>query len=239
MKKLFTLLLALLFLIPSASLAATDGFTVEYGDREQKRIAITIDDCYGLEYVRAALDISQENSVPFTFFVLGNVLKQDDADLWRAVATSSCEIGNHTYNHTKLSSLDDKDLYMQIMKTQASLDAVLGYHYPMQVIRPPFGSWNSTVNRVFRSLGYDHTILWDIDSTDPVVCYKHIKNGSILLFHARAKDIHCIKALLPRILEDGYELVTVSEMFGKEPVAITDEPYTFVPYSTWREQQKR
>ena len=238
MKKLFTLLLALLFLIPSASLAATDGFTVEYGDREQKRIAITIDDCYGLEHVRAALDISQEYDVPFTFFVLGNVIKQDDADLWQAVATSICEIGNHTYNHKKLSTLGDQELYTQVMKTQAALDTVLGYHYPMQVIRPPFGSWNGRVNRIFSSLGYDHTMLWDIDLTDPDDCYKHIKNGSILLFHARAKDIRCIEALLPRILEDGYELVTISEMFGKEPVAISDEPYIFVPYSTWREQQK-
>ena len=238
MKKLFTLLLALLFLVPSASLAATDGFTVQYGDREQKKIALTIDDCYGIEHVREALEISEQYDIPFTFFVLGNVLKQDDAALWQAVATSICEIGNHTYNHTRLLTLSDKDLYTQVMQTQASLDAVLGYHYPMQVIRPPFGSWNSTVNRVFRSLGYDHTTLWDIDSTDPDECYKHIKNGSILLFHARAKDIRCIETLLPLLLEDGYELVTVSEMFGKEPVAISDEPYTFVRYSDWREQQK-
>ena len=238
MKKLFALLLAILFLLPSASLAATDGFTVQNGDREQKRVAITIDDCFGLEHVKAALDISQEYGVPFTFFVLGTVLKQNDADLWQAVATSSCEIGNHTYSHTNLSDLSEKDLYTQIMKTQESLDAVLGYHYPMQVIRPPFGSWNSTVNRMFRSLGYDHTILWDIDSTDPDECYKHIKNGSILLFHARAKDIRCIEALLPRILEDGYELITVSEMFGKEPVTVSDESYTFIQYNDWRSQQK-
>ena len=238
MKKLFSLLLAFLLLVPSASLAATDSFTVQNGDREKKQIAITIDDCYGIEHVRAALQISQEYGIPFTFFVLGNVLKQEDAELWQAVATSSCEIGNHTYNHAKLSNLSDKDLYTQVMQTQASLDAVLGYHYPMQVIRPPFGSWNSTVNRVFRSLGYDHTVLWDIDSTDPEDCYKHIKNGSILLFHARAKDIRCIETLLPLILEDGYELVTVSKMLGKEPVVISDEPYAFVGYSDWRKQQK-
>ena len=225
------LLLALLFALP----AAAEDFKVFNGDREQKRIALTIDDCYGIEHVREALEISRENDIPFTFFVLGVVIKEEDAQLWQDVAQSRCEIGNHTYGHFNLTNgLDERTLYNQIMKTQASLDAVLGYHYPMQLLRPPFGSLNSGVSRMIRKTGYDHAILWDVDSTDPQECYERVKNGSILLFHARAKDIACIEALLPRLLADGYELVTVSELIGKEPVVPSEEPYTLVNYYDWK-----
>ena len=41
-----------------------------------------------------------------------------------------------------------------------------------------------------------------------------VQNGSILLYHARKKDYECLEALIPMLLEDGFEPVTVSEMFG-------------------------
>lgn len=237
MKKLSALLIAALLFAFASAHATAEEFRIYNGDRDQKRVAITIDDCYGIEHVREALEISQQNDVPFTFFVLGIVIKEKDAALWQAVAASRCEIGNHTYGHYNLLDLDKRSLYNQIMKTQAALDAVLGYHYPMQVLRPPFGNLDSDVNRVIRATGYDHAILWDVESTDPEESYAQVKNGSILLFHARAKDIACIQSILPRLLEDGYELVTVSEMIGKEPVVPSEEPYTLVNYYDWLNQQ--
>ena len=237
MKKLPVLLIALLLLTAAMLPACAEDFRIRNGDREQNRIAITIDDCYGIPHVREALTISQQYDVPFTFFVLGVVIKEDDAALWQDVAASQCEIGNHTYGHYNLTTLDEKSLYNQIMKTQSALDAVLGYHYPLQVLRPPFGALDTHVNRFIRKTGYDHAILWDIDSTDPEECYEQVKNGSILLFHAREKDIACIEALLPRLIEDGYELVTVSELIGKEPVVPSEEPYSLVNYYDWRAQQ--
>ena len=233
MKKRMIWLCSLLLIVTAALPAIAEEFRVYNGDREQKRIAITIDDCYGIAHVREALAISQRDDIPFTFFVLGVVIKEDDADLWQAIASSQCEIGNHTYGHYSLPTLDKRTLYTQIMKTQSALDAVLGYHYPMQVLRPPFGNLDSDVNRMIRATGYDHAILWDIDSTDPEECYKHVKNGSILLFHARAKDIACIETLLPLLRADGYELVTVSELIGKEPVVPSNEPYELVNYYDW------
>lgn len=37
-----------------------------------------------------------------------------------------------------------------------------------------------------------------------------VQNGSILLYHGRAKDIRCLEKLIPWLLEQGYECVTVS-----------------------------
>ncbi len=66
-----------------------------------------------------------------------------------------------------------------------------------------------------------------------------MKNGSILLFHTQAKDIRCLEELIPRLLEDGYELVTVSEMLDMPPVATSTDMYTYVYYHDWQKQQEQ
>lgn len=237
-------LLALLLLaaLSGCALAVPKDFTVRHGDRAAKRVAITIDDCFDIGCVRDALALSEQYGTPFTFFALGIELKQEDAEIWQAVAQSDCEIGNHTYGHKSLSSLSEQSIYAQLMRAQACLDEVLGYHYPMQVMRPPYGHLNTDENKhvlsMIEAVGFDHAILWDIDSTDPDECYKRVQNGSILLFHTHAKDLRCIEALLPRLLADGYELVTVSELLGKEPVVPSPEPYVYVKFAQWLEQRQ-
>ena len=243
MKAFIALAIALsLLLMSTVALAAAEDFRVRWGDREQNRIAITIDDCYNIDHVREALELSEQYDVAFTFFVLGVNIKEEDAELWRAVAESRCEIGNHTYSHKSLTDLDNIEIYKQLMRMQEALDAVLGYHYPVQVMRPPYGNLNrdgvNHVNKAIRAVGYDHAILWDIDSTDPEQCYRNVKNGSILLFHTNAKDMRCIETLLPQLIADGYELVTVSELLGMDPVVPSDEIYTYVNYYDWREQNR-
>ena len=57
--------------------------TYRFGSREEQKIAVTIDDCYHAEDVRAVLDILQANDVRATFFPIGKALKYEDAALWQ------------------------------------------------------------------------------------------------------------------------------------------------------------
>lgn len=240
MKRLFATLAALILLVPACVTladAAWDASVVKHGDRESRQIAITIDDCYRAEYVREALELSEEYGAPFTFFTLGIVLKEENASLWREVAESPCEIGSHTYTHENLSKMDDEHIYRQLMRAQEALDRTLGYHYPMRVMRPPYGNLSSRTIRFIERLGYGKPILWEIDSIDPDACFKSVQNGSILLFHANPKDIACIEALLPRLLDEGYQPVTISELLGLEDAQTSDEPYVYESYYDWLERQ--
>ncbi len=97
----------------------------------------------------------------------------------------------------------------------------------MLSFRPPYGNitdMNGSSKR-FRSavekFGYRHVVLWDVSQTDPDKAYYQVKNGSILLYHSRHKDYECMKTLIPRLLEDGYEFVTVSTLleFGKNEIS--------------------
>ena len=70
-------------------------------------------------------------------------------------------------------------------------------------------------------------VLWDVSTTDPQKAFKDTQNGSILLFHTNKEDYECLKVLIPMLLDAGYELVTVSELLGMEPVETSDELYVY------------
>jgi len=230
MKRFTALLLGLLFLF-SCAMGEGYKFTVYHGDRNDNRICITVDDCKDTQQLKLIFDLGQELGIPITFFTLGYVLLEEDAEIWRAVAESDCEIGNHGYWHDSLPEMSKSGMQNAMLRTQETLDAVLGYHYPMQVMRPPYGNVrigsgsSEPLRLALQEIGYPHAVLWDVSQTDPSKCIHDVQNGSILLFHTIKKDYECLKVLLPQLIEKGFEFVTVSEMLGLPPVEISDELY--------------
>ena len=232
MRRLLAFLLLLCLAVPAA---AEDGmkFAVRNGSREEPRIAITIDDCYDRDHVREAFELAQQYGIAITFFPLGDQILEQDAELWQAIAASNCEIGNHTYHHHKLGTLPGLTIITHVMKTQECLDRVLGYHYTIRSLRPPFGNIEDAngdtrmATRYIKRAGYEHIVLWDVSQTDPDKAIKKVKNGSILLYHTRARDIRCLEKLIPMLQEKGFEMVTVTELLGFEPIETSEELYVF------------
>ena len=81
-----------------------------------------------------------------------------------------------------------------------------------------------------KTYGYQHIVRWDVSNTDPDKAFEATQNGSILLYHARHKDYECLVKLIPRLLEAGFQPVTVSELFGYPPPETSDELYVFDIY---------
>lgn len=219
----FALVLSLL----PAALAAPEGFTVRHGARDTPRIALTVDDCYDTAYVLSVVELCEEYGVAVTFFPVGSALKYADSSLWQRALDAGCEIGNHTWNHWDLTECEPKMIDFQLLRVQQKLDETLGCHYPMQVMRPPFGQSNLKVSNAAFALGYRHIVKWDIDRTDADKAFSAVQNGSVLLFHARAKDVRCLKTLVPRLIAQGYACVTVSELLGLEAVAVSPDIYRY------------
>lgn len=224
MRKLFCLLLCLMLVTPAL---AESGFTVRHGDRDSVKIAITIDDCYDTKQVLAAVALCRQYNVRMTFFVIGSALKFADTDVWQSVLDAGCEIGNHSWGHTDLTKLTAHQLKFQMLRTQQKIDEILGYHYPMQVLRPPQGKTNGAVASAVAEIGYLSVARWDVSQTNAAQALRDTQNGSILLYHARAKDIRCLTTLIPALLEKGYECVTVSELLDLPPVVTSEDIYTY------------
>ena len=226
------------FLAPIFPAKAVEaGYTVFHGDREQHRVALTVDDCYNIDHVQAVIDLCREYNVSVTFFVIGKALKVKDREVWQSALDAGCEIGNHTFSHARLPDLNRDGIISQLTRTQSRLDEVLGWHYAMQVMRPPYGRLSADpshksdlwVVEAIEDAGYVHAVRWDVSQTDPGKALRDVQCGSILLYHANPKDIRCLTRLIPNLVEAGYECVTVSELLSPAPAAdaawlVVDEP---------------
>ena len=235
------ILVAVLVVLCGCALAIPQGkddgykFSINCANYETKKIAITIDDCYELDKVAAAVELCNKYGVKMTFFPLGQMILPEDRELWQSVVDAGCEIGSHSFTHNRLYHLDARSLQRLVCKVQEALDAALGYHYTIRNIRPPFGKikepdGKDTSTRVvngLRKVGYEHVILWNVSQTDPELAMKQVKDGCIMLYHARNKDIKCLETIIPQLLEQGYEPVTVCELLGFDPPEIGGELYVY------------
>ena len=219
-RRLTALLLAFALTL-AAALAQAEGKVWRYGDETVPNIAITVDDCYKKEHVREVLDLCDQYGIKITFFPVGSTITEEDGDLWRRIVESGHEIGNHTMTHKNLAKegLPYETIRSQFIRMEKSLDAALGYHYEVRLFRPAYGNAGYAPHwRLFEKCGYPNIIKWSVSQTDFKKCIKLVKNGSILLFHANAKDVKCLTELIPAVLEAGFTPVTVSELLCLEPI---------------------
>ncbi len=221
------LLLLTTMLMLASSANADAAKVVRNGSRDEKKVAITMDDCYNRTHIASAVALCQQYGVPITFFPIGKALKYADRPLWQSALNAGCEIGNHTWGHKTLTYLSVGEIRFQMLRIQEKVDAMLGYHYPMQVMRPPAGKTNSKVLQAIGKTGYSYAVKWDVSQTDLKRIQKEIQNGSILLFHGRQKDIKCLEQLIPWLLEQDYECVTVSELLEMESVATSTNLFIY------------
>ena len=215
-KPLISLLLcaALLLTAGGADASFKSYFDV---DSTEPKIAITVDDCYRLNHLESILDLCQTYGIHMTFFPVGAAIVEENAALWQRIVDEGHEIGNHTYSHPNITTLTAYQLERQLTRTQDALNAVLREPYPLRLFRPPYGKYNRTIYgnmEALEKLDYHYVIVWSVDHTDADDAFNETKNGSILLFHTNQKDVDCLTELIPRLLEAGFEPVTVSELLG-------------------------
>ena len=210
-------------------------FAVTHGDRDVPQVAITMDDCYDPNWVKQSWELVTSYGGRMTFYPVGTMLKADalgpgDGDMWRQIAASGSEIGTHTHQHLKMTKQNEYNMLLYSKYPQYVTDQLLGYHYPLRTLRPPYGAHNATYERVLKSAGYSHVILWDVDSTDPDAVLSKAQNGSIILLHARHKDYTCLEVIVPELVKRGYALVTVSEMLNLPPLEPQDALFDWTQF---------
>lgn len=186
-------------------------------DPTQKRpmLALTFDDGPG-EYTQELLDCLEENNAHATFFMLGqNVSVYPDAP--KRMLEIGCEIGNHSWDHTQLTTIDLDAVAKQFSDTDNALIEACGQ--AASVARAPYGDGNTDIyNTVAKpffmwSLDTEDWRLMDADADYDAVMNGDLTDGSIILMH----DIHqpSVQAairFIPELVAKGYKLVTVSEM---------------------------
>lgn len=192
-------------------------------DSNKPMIALTFDDGPNAPVTNRILDALAEYDSRATFFVVGNRLRNYPDTLKRILSEGS-ELGSHTYNHKSLTLLKSKEIKKELDAVDDRLLEMLGTK--TQTLRPPYGA----VNDLVRKAAKKPLIYWSIDTEDwkhrnAKTIVKHVmsqvQDGDIILFH----DLYdttaaAIERLVPKLIEEGYQLVTVSELFEAKGIPL-------------------
>lgn len=161
-----------------------------------------------------------------TFFMCGARITGSNKDYLKRELALGCEIGSHTYDH---SNYGKKVTASDISKNTSVIKKACGQ--APTIFRCPGGMMSKTIQNECEEEGMP-IAYWSVDtedwkSKDPKKIYKtatkYVYDGSIILMH----DIYpttaqAVKKIVPKLIEEGYQIVTVSEMLtikngGKAP----------------------
>lgn len=191
-------------------------------DPEKPMIALTFDDGPGAR-TDELLDALEKYDARATFFMLGDKVEKY-GDTVRRMMEIGCELGNHSYSHADLTKLEPENVKMQIEVTSDQVAKVAGQR--TSVMRPPYGAINETVRE---NVGMP-MILWSIDTLDWKTrnvqatidtVMENVQDGDIILMHdIHTQSIDAAIQLIPMLQEEGYQLVTVSEMADAREITL-------------------
>lgn len=188
-------------------------------DRNDKKIALTIDAAWEDDKTPFILETLNKYGVKATFFLCG-FWAEKYADDVKAISDAGHELGNHTATHPHMNKLSESEIKKELDDFEQLMENIVGKRTTL--FRAPYGEYNDSVIKTVRSLGYE-VLQWNIDTIDwkeersaqtilDTVLPK-LEGGSIILCHNNGFKI---KEYLPKLIEqaqaEGYEFVTVSEL---------------------------
>lgn len=189
----------------------------------KKMVALTYDDGPYTPVTGRILDCLEKNKARATFFVVGSRV-DTYSDCIKREAKLGCEIANHTYSHTSLTKLSKSDIKNEIEKTDNLIKKYTGNS--VNLVRAPGGAVNQTVKD-----SVSHPLInWSVDTLDwshrtaskTVSNIKaNVRDGSIVLMHdLYSATADASETIIPYLVKNGYQLVTVSEMMDAKGVTM-------------------
>lgn len=207
----------------------SEGDSSSAPNEVKARIALTFDDGPG-QYTDKLLDCIEENNVHATFFMLGENVGKYPETVKRMIKLG-CELGNHSWNHPNLLNIGLDAVKQQFDDTDNALIEACGQ--AATVARAPYGSGSQEIYQTVQK----PFIMWSLDTLDwkalnaaadyEAVINGDLTDGSIILMH----DIHqpSVEAalnIIPELVKEGYELMTVSELAQAKDIELQFACYT-------------
>lgn len=187
-------------------------------DPEQPMVAITFDDGPNPDTTNVMLDALEENYAKATFFCLGQ-----NAGYYPEVVKREydlgMEVGTHTFSHVQLTKLSGDALDEEISKSVDAIKEATGVK-PV-LMRPPYGAVNKTVLKAVGGYGLC-CMNWSLDTEDwktkkadatYAETMKAVDGDVVLLHDIHEYNVDAVKRFVPDLMAQGFQLVTVSELY--------------------------
>lgn len=182
-------------------------------------IALTFDDGPS-KHTERLLGILEQYGAKATFFVIGNLI-DTYPEILKQVVANGHEIGGHSWSHRELVKLSSKDIIDEIMNTRVKIQSITGVK--TNLLRPPYGSYNDDLKKLCAENGIV-MINWSVDTLDwktrdadkvYEAILNEVKAGKIILCHdLYGSTVDAIERVIPELIAQGYQFVTVSELLS-------------------------
>jgi peptidoglycan/xylan/chitin deacetylase (PgdA/CDA1 family) len=187
-------------------------------------LALTIDDGTNTEVVAAFVALAARTGIRLTFFPNGRYRSwQDNAAALRPLVDSGqVALGNHTWSHPDVTTLDERALTEEIRRNQQFLWSTYGVRTPF--FRPPYGAHNARTDAVAADLGHPTIALWngtlgDFTVVSPAqlvaAARRWFTAGRIVIGHANHRPVAAVFGeLLGLVEERKLQTVTLADVWA-------------------------
>ena len=190
----------------------------------RKLVALTFDDGPNTTTTMQVLDLVEQYGITASFYVVGNNINEESEKSMQRAVRLGCEIENHSRTHSAMPELTAEEIAAEIKYTSDKIEAATGRK--PKFFRPPYIALNDvmfdTIDLTFicGNGAEDYN-----DEVSAEVRYEKImsqvSDGTIILLHdaeGNFRTVEALKMIIPKLLDEGYEFVTTSQLFERAGV---------------------
>ncbi len=197
---------------------------------DRKVIALTFDGGANADGAERILEILKENDIEGTFFLTGKFIEKFPNET-KMIVDSGGDIRNHSYSHPYFTKLTDKEIKVELEKTETELSRLNAVFEPF--FRFPYGDRNKETISAINDKNYI-SIRWTVDSlgwkgSSGGMTKETVRNrvlskaapGAIILMHLGTNpddktqlDSEALQEIISELKQQGYEFSTITEMLN-------------------------
>lgn len=192
------------------------------GDPKQKHLYLTFDCGYENGQTSKILDVLKKEKVPATFFVTG-LFVRTQPELVKRMANEGHIIGNHTWHHPNLTSVNHVRFEKELNLLQNEVKSITGIP-SLNYLRPPEGIFSEKSLRWGNDLGYTQVFWslayldWDVKSQKGEdyaysQIMRRLHSGAVMLLHSISKDnADALQRVIIDAKKEGYTFKSLDDL---------------------------
>ena len=167
------------------------------------------------------LDVLKENDIVASFFLIGQKITEESTYLVKRAYDMGCTMENHSKTHPGMTGLSDEEILEEISYTTNKIEEITGEKPAF--FRPPYIDCDQ---RLFNLVDLGFICGYGCEDWLPEVnaeertrrILEQAHPGFIILVHdmeGNTQTVEAIKKIIPALKEQGYEFVTIRDLFAK------------------------
>lgn len=201
------------------------------GSTLEAKIALTFDDGPHPKYTAELLKVLDRYEQVASFFCLGSCVKKNP-ELTRETYQRGHWLGLHGDRHISFTNLNRAELELSLRLNKEAIANATNLELDKIIdVRPPNGLFSPSTLKQLGELGY-RVVMWSVvpeDWVSPGIesirrrVIAQVRNGANIVLHdgyyGGGEDVarNCLD-LIPRLLDRGYQFVTVNELWQQSHV---------------------